>query len=323
MPQFDLPLDELTHYRPEPSAEPDFDQFWTETLELARQYDLAPAYTPSDFLLDTVEVYDASFAGWNGERIAAWLLLPRDRPGPLPAVVQLIGYGGGRSLPYQHLLMSSAGYAHLVMDSRGQGGASYPGVTPDPDPASSTGQHPGFMTRGVSDPRTYYFRRIITDAVRAVEAARAHPVVDSGRVAVYGNSQGGGLALATAALAPDVSALLAHVPFLCDYRRAITITDAMPYKEIANYLAVRRDRVAETFRTLSYFDGVNFAARATAPSMFSVALMDEVCPPSTIYAAHNNYAGPKEIRVWPYNGHEGGEVFQNREDLAFLRTHLG
>jgi cephalosporin-C deacetylase len=322
LPQFDLPLDELTRYRPEPTAEPDFDQFWAETLDQARRHELAPEYKPVDFMLDTVDVYDTSFAGWNGERIAAWLLLPRDRPGPLPVIVQLIGYGGGRSLPYQHLLMSAAGYAHLVVDSRGQGGSSNPGVTPDPDPDSRTGQHPGLMTRGVSDPRTYYYRRLMTDAVRAVEAAQAHPAVDAERVAVYGTSQGGGLALAAAALAPGVRALLSHVPFLCHFRRAVEITDEFPYREIAGYLAVRRDRVDETFRTLSYFDGINFAVRTTVPAMFSVALMDDVCPPSTVYAAYNNYAGDKEIRVWPYNGHEGGEIFQNREDLAFLRKQL-
>jgi cephalosporin-C deacetylase len=323
MALFDLPLDELEQYRPEPTAEPDFDKFWVDTLELARRHELAPEWTPVEFLLETVEVFDASFGGWNGERVAAWLLLPRDRSGPLPAVVQLIGYGGGRSLPYQHLLMSSAGYAHLVMDSRGQGGSGNPGVTPDPDPDPGTGQHPGFMTRGIADRRTYYYRRIMTDAVRAVEAVQAHQSVDAERVAVYGSSQGGGLALATAALAPNVAALLAHVPFLCDFRRATEITDAMPYNEIATYLKVRRDRVDDTFRTLSYFDGVNFASRATAPALFSVALMDEVCPPSTIYAAYNHYAGQRDIRVWPYNGHEGGEVFQDGEDLAFLRKHLG
>jgi cephalosporin-C deacetylase len=96
----------------------------------------------------------------------------------------------------------------------------------------------------------------------------------------------------------------------------------MPYREIAEYLKTRRDRVEETFRTLSYFDNINFASRSSAPAMLSVALMDEVCPPSTIYAAYNHYAGPKEIRVWPYNGHEGGEVYQDREDLVFLRKHL-
>lgn len=322
MPQFDLPLAELDRYLPEPTAAPDFDEFWATTLESARRHELAPSYKPVDFLLDTIEVYDAGFAGWNGERVAAWLLLPRDRPGPLPAIVHYIGYGGGRSLPYQHLLMSSAGYATLVMDSRGQGGSSNPGVTPDPDPDPGTGQHPGFMTRGVSSPQTYYYRRIMTDAVRAVEAARAHPNIDADRVAVYGTSQGGGLALAAAALAPQVAAVLAHVPFLCHFRRATEITDEMPYKEIADYLRVRRDRVDETFRTLSYFDGINFASRATAPAMFSVALMDEVCPPSTIFAAYNRYGGPKEVRIWQYNGHEGGQIFQDREDLIFLRKHL-
>jgi cephalosporin-C deacetylase len=322
MPQFDLPLAELERYLPEPTAAPDFDEFWATTLESARRHELAPSYTPVDFLLDTIEVYDAGFAGWNGERVAAWLLLPRDRPGPLPAIVRYIGYGGGRSLPYQYLLMSSAGYATLVMDSRGQGGDGNPGITPDPDPDPVTGQYPGFMTRGVSRPHTYYYRRIMTDAVRAVEAAQAHPGIDAERVAVHGHSQGGGLALAAAALAPDVAAAVAHVPFLCNFRRATEITDAMPYREIAEYLKTRRDRVEETFRTLSYFDNINFASRSSAPAMFSVALMDEVCPPSTIYAAYNHYAGPKEIRVWPYNGHEGGEVYQDRDDLVFLRKHL-
>ena len=318
MAQFDLPLAQLENYRPEPTAAPDFEEFWATTLATARLHGLAADYAPADFLLDTIEVYDASFAGWNGERVAAWLLLPRERSGPLPAVVHYIGYGGGRSLPYQHLLMGSAGYATLVMDSRGQGGDGIPGVTPDPDPDPGTGQYPGFMTRGVSSPQTYYYRRLMTDAVRAVEAAQAHPGIDADRVAVYGSSQGGGLALA-----PRVAALLTHVPFLCHFRRATEITDAMPYKEIADFLKTRRDLIDETFRTLSYFDGINFASRATAPAMFSVALMDEVCPPSTIFAAYNRYAGPKDIRVWPYNGHEGGQTYQDREDLAFLRKHLG
>ncbi len=230
MAHFDLPLPELQAYRPGLTAAPDFDEFWAATLESARRHDLAPTYTPVDFLLDTIGVYDASFAGWNGERVAAWLMLPRDRPGRLPAVVHYIGYGGGRSLPYQHLLMSSAGYATLVMDSRGQGGDGNPGATPDPDPDPGTGQHPGFLTRGVSSPQRYYYRRIMTDAVRAVEAAQEHPRIDPDRVAVYGHSQGGGLALAAAALAPRVAAVVAREPFLCHFQRAAEITDAMPYK---------------------------------------------------------------------------------------------
>ncbi|MER3443975.1 MAG: acetylxylan esterase, partial [Meiothermus sp.] len=69
-----------------------------------------------------------------------------------------------------------------------------------------------------------------------------------------------------------------------------------PYNEIAAFCRVHRDKVGQVFATLAYFDGVNFAARATAPALFSVGLMDDVCPPSTVYAAYNHYAGPKEIR---------------------------
>ena len=72
------------------------------------------------------------------------------------------------------------------------------------------------------------------------------------------------------------------------------------------------------FRTLSYFDGLNFAARAKAPALFAVGLMDDICPPSTVYAAYNHYAGEKDIRVWRYNEHDGGGTFQVVDEIKFL-----
>ncbi|WP_238015452.1 acetylxylan esterase [Dactylosporangium sp. AC04546] len=322
MVMFDLPLSELREYRPGRVEPPDFDDFWARTLAEARRHDIAAEFIATDSGLRTVDVFDVRFAGWNGERIAAWLLMPRHVDRPVPAVVEYVGYGSGRSLAHQRLFMSAAGFAHLVMDSRGQGSAWRPGVTPDPEPAPQTGQYPGFMTRGIDDPERYYYRRIMTDAARAVEAVRAHPGVDSRRVAVYGRSQGGGLALAAGALVPDVAAIVADVPFLCHYRRASEITDKTPYAEISQYLKARRTDIESVFRTLSYFDGVNFAARATARGQFGVGLMDDVCPPSTVFAAYNHYAGPKDICVWPYNGHEGGEVFQESDTLRFLNETL-
>ena len=79
------------------------------------------------------------------------------------------------------------------------------------------------------------------------------------------------------------------------------------------------DQVETVFRTLSYFDGVNFAARAKAKALFSVGLMDDICPPSTVYAAYNHYSGDKEIAVYNYNNHEGGGPFQLRKQAQFLR----
>jgi cephalosporin-C deacetylase len=311
---FDLPLSELQVYKPDRDEPADFDAFWAKTLGDARSYPLAPRFEPCDAGLSTVDVSDVTFAGFGGQPIKGWFLTPHDvaaspfaRDGRLPCVVEYIGYGGGRGRPLDWLVPPSAGYAHLVMDVRGQGSAWRSGDTPDPESDAVTGQFPGFATRGIADPGTYYYRRLITDAVRAVEAARAHPLVDPGRIAVNGGSQGGGLALAVAGLVPDLLLTFADVPFMCHWRRAMEITDGDPYHEIVRYCQIHRDHVARVFRTLSYFEGMNFAVRAKSPALFAVGLMDTVCPPSTVFAAYNHYAGPKQIEIYPFNGHENGE----------------
>jgi cephalosporin-C deacetylase len=174
------------------------------------------------------------------------------------------------------------------------------------------------MTRGILDPSDYYYRRVYTDAVLAWEALRAHPLVDPKRVAITGGSQGGGISLAVAGLVPEVWAVLTDVPFLCDFPRATTIVGTAPYGEIVNYLKVHRDHNDAVFSTLAYFDAAALARRATAPALFSVALMDEICPPSTVYAAYNNYGGRKEIVEYPFNDHEGGQAFHQSLQLRWL-----
>ncbi len=326
---YDLPRDELPSYKPARREEKDFDAFWAATLADAGRYPLDPRFEPFPFGLDAVEAFDASFAGFGGQRVKAWLVLPAAalrpalpgfRSGKLPCVVEFIGYGGGRSLPCDWLVWAAAGYAHFVMDSRGQGASWSPGDTAD-DGASGPSV-PGVMTRGIDSPETYYYRRIMTDAARAVEAAAAHPAVDPERIAVTGGSQGGGLSIAAAALSGRVGFLMPDVPFLCHYRRATEITDTDPYGEITRYIHTRREAEELAFRTLSYFDGLNFAARTKVPALYSVGLMDTICPPSTVYAAYNWHAGPKDIRVYSYNNHEGGGPYQTREKIAFAKKRF-
>lgn len=315
---YDLPLDQLKVYKPTRQEPPDFDAFWQATLEQTRQFPLNACFQPVDYRLKTVETYDVTFNGYGGQPVKGWFLLPRKHPQPLPCVVEYMGYGAGRGFPLDWLVWSSAGYAHLVMDTRGQGSVRRPGETSDLSVDGSSPHISGFMTLGILDPKTYFYRRAYTDAVRAVEAAASNPSVDKTRIAITGASQGGGIALAVSGLEENVTAVMADVPFLCHFHRAIEITDSAPYSEISQYLKVHRNQVDIVFNTLSYFDALNFAVRATSQALFSVGLMDLICPPSTVFAAYNHYAGPKQINIWEYNDHEGGETFQTVEKVKLL-----
>jgi cephalosporin-C deacetylase len=317
----DKPLDELYTYRPERTAQPDFHDFWATTLTESRQYPLDARFIPVDYGLNQLETYDVTFNGYGGQPIKGWFIRPHGVSETLPVVVEYIGYGGGRGFPTDWLLWPSVGYATLIMDTRGQGSSWRKGDTPDPEPLESNPHFPGFMTRGVLNPHTYYYRRVFTDGVRAVDAAHHAPGVDSTRIAVKGGSQGGGIALVTACLHPGVRVLLSDVTFLCHFRRATQMTASNPYLEIARYCLTHRDKVEQVFRTLSYFDGMNHAPQGNVPALFSVGLMDEVCPPSTVFAAYNHYSGEKQIRVYEYNHHEGGGNYHDQEQIKFLAAH--
>lgn len=317
---YDLPLDTLRTYLPAREEPPDFDSFWRETLREARMHPGVPSFAPHDAGLATVDVYDVTFPGYAGQPIRGWLIIPKHRAAKLPCVVEYIGYGGGRGQPFDWLTWSAFGYAHFIMDTRGQGSVWLSGDTPDIEDLPANPQIPGFMTRGVLTPATYYYRRLIADAVRAVEAVRTHPAVDPEQIAVAGMSQGGGIAIAVSGLVADLRAALPDVPFLCHYRVATEITDRDPYHEISRYCKIHRDKIAAVFSTLSYFDGLNFAARATCPALFSAGLMDDICPPRTVFAAFNHYAAEKSIEVYPYNQHEGGQGHHLIRKAAFLQT---
>src|SRR3954468_18543349 len=186
----DLTLDQLATYRSAQTAPDDFDAFWAGTLASAASFDVGVRLTEVATGLATVKTYDVTFRGFAGQDVRPWLRLPAHATGPLPAVVQFVGYGGGRGHALENLLWASAGFAHLQMDTRGQGSGWSRGDTPDSGSAGP--QVPGVMTRGIEDPRGYYYRRLFTDAVRAVDAVRALDVVDPARVAVVGGARAAG-----------------------------------------------------------------------------------------------------------------------------------
>ncbi|QAY72305.1 acetylxylan esterase [Agromyces protaetiae] len=331
MPRFDLPLQALRAYLPEVDEPTDFDGFWAATLresraagataEAAGASGNAVVRTPVPSPLALFDVEDVRFPGFAGDPVRAWLVLPRGLPRPLPAVVEFVGYGRGRGLAHERLHWPSAGYAQLIVDTRGQG-SQYGTGGATPDPHGSGPAAPGFLTRGIDAPETYYYRRVFTDAVRAIDAVRTFPEIDPAAVAVVGNSQGGAIAIAAAGLSDGLVAVLPSAPILSDLRRVIGLTGEEPYAEIVRYLAVHRGAEDRIFETLSYFDGVSFAKRATAPALFSTGHMDTIAPPSGVYAAKNHWGAPAELVDYPWNHHEGGESVHWERQAEWLAEVL-
>ena len=289
----DLPLDELRTYSPDLAEPPEFDHFWRATLAEVANHPLAATFEPVD---------DTIYTPRRRVRRQLRRLWRADDQGLAVAARRRVVAAALRR--EFHTAMAADGRCRSIISDRSPRAASTLSWTRAAQGSSgSPGNTPGRRRlraalprlhdqRDRNRPQTYYYRRVFTDAVRAVEAACAWPQVDAERVAVAGTSQGGGIALAVAGLVSDrVRALVADVPFLCHFRRATEITDNPPYAEIKQYLACHRDRVDDVFGTLAYFDGVHFASRVQARSRFSVGLMDATCPPSTVFAAYNARVG--------------------------------
>jgi cephalosporin-C deacetylase len=305
----EMPLSELLEYRPDLYVPHDLDEFWRTTLAMVAEHPLDLVAEPQrGSPLRSVVVYDVAFAGFGGDRINAWYLVPRHLDRPHPTIVEYIGYGGGRGLPHEWLFWSAAGYPHLIMDTRGQGSGWRSGDTADGG-SPGTPHVPGFLTDGLPDRDAYYYRRLFADAVRAVDAAIQLPYCDPDRVVTTGVSQGGALALAAASLHRGVARTMPTVPFLCHIRRCAQVAMLGPYLELAQWCQIHLTKVDRAFETLGYFDLAVLARGARCPALFGVALRDVKCPPSGGYACFNHYGGAKEMMAYEWNGHEGIEPF--------------
>jgi cephalosporin-C deacetylase len=291
----------------------DFDGFWRRSL--ARHLP-DPGFRSSPAgSFDGATAHDVRFAGFDGQPIAAWLHVPA-RLTPRPAcVVRYLPFGNGRGGPELHA-GATGGHVTLTMDSRGQGFAGPAGATPDPGSPDPPGLD--IVVRGIRNRESYYYRRLFIDAVAAARVTRVIPETAGLPLVVEGLSQGGGIALAAAALAGEVSAAVVNLPFLCDLPSSIRGARTEPYLRFRRYLEEHPDEEHDVLRVLQAFDGVGFARRCIFPALFSVGMLDDVCPPASVELAYAAWAGPKRLERYPSVGHEGGGAVHDARRLSWL-----
>ncbi len=190
----------------------------------------------------------------------------------------------------------ASGFTVANMDCRGQGGSSE-------DRGGVTGTTlRGHFIRGLDDkPENLLFRQIFLDTAQLVRIVASLPGVDPHRMGALGGSQGGGLTLACAALAPEIKRIAPIHPFLSDYQRVWELDLAKgAYEELTYYFRQfdpHHNREKEIFTRLGYIDVHHLAPRIKAEVLMGVTLADTICPPSTQFAAFNNVRHKKKKMV--------------------------
>jgi cephalosporin-C deacetylase len=310
MPQIDLPLKELRKYLGINPCPPDFDHFWERAGEEVYSIDPEPEFTPADFKTDYAHCYDLTFTSVGKVRIHARYSKPVSHTGENPALLQFHGYTINAGDWFDKLPFTAAGFHVFAMDCRGQGGRS------EASPGLLDSTLRGHIIKGLEDgPEHLSYRQIFLDTVQLARVAAAAEGVDAERMGAMGGSQGGALTLACGALYPSLKKIVPMYPFLCDYKRVWDLDlGKQAYEEMIQFFKrfdPEHKREDEIFTTLGYIDVQFLAPRVQAEVLMCTNLMDEVCPPSTQFAAYNKIPANKKMKIYPDFAHERPPEFMD------------
>ena len=313
---FDMPYEQLVTYQGRNPRPVDFEAYWDRALQEMRAVDPQVELVPAEFQVPFADCLDLYFTGVGNARVHAKLLRPRDVRRPHPAVLMFHGYSGQSGNWTDKLGYAAMGFTVAALDCRGQGGLSE-------DVGGVVGNTlRGHLIRGLDGPcEKMLFREIFLDTAQLADIVMGMPDVDASRVGATGGSQGGGLTLACASLVPEIARVAPTFPFLTDYRRVWELDlDVKAYEELREYFRKfdpLHEREDETFLKLGYIDVQNLAKRIKAKILLGCGLIDDVCPPSTQFAAYNKITSEKEMVIYPDFGHEGLTGFSDKV-FAFM-----
>jgi len=314
----------------------DFDAYWDKGLAEMKAVVPDIKLKPADFTCSYADCYEMTFTGVRKARIFAKLLTPKGLGMTIngvgmgasaktngladkvanagcPALLMFHGYSMSSGDWINMLPYAAEGFVVAALDCRGQGGYSQ-------DTGGVVGNTlEGQIVRGLDgNPDDMLMRHIMLDTAQLAKIVFDMDGVDTTRVMASGGSQGGGLTLACAALEPRVARLAPCFPFLCDYQRVWDMDLAKTaYDELVFYFRrfdPRHLREREVFTQLGYVDVQHLAPRIQGETLMACGLMDEVCPPSTQFAAYNKITSKKDLAIYPDFGHEG---LAGWNDLAF------
>ncbi len=275
----------------------DFWEFWNKAKEAAAKVPMDAKLTLlAERCTEKVDVYQVNIQHFeSGARLYGILATPK-KAGKYPAVLQVPGAG---VRPYAGIVnLAEKGIITLQIGIHGVP------VTYEAELYESLrfGALKGYNFANLDDRDKYYYKRVYLGCVRAVDYLYSLQQFDGANLAVWGGSQGGALAIVTAALDNRVKHLVSLYPALCDltgYLHGRAGGWPHMFNEYNSPFLAKEDKI----NVSAYYDVVNFARSIQVPGFYTWGYNDETCPPTSYYAAYNQIKAPKECYLVQETGH--------------------
>ena len=276
----------------------DFDKFWQSGKAELAGIPIEPRLTLlPDACTDKVNVYHVSFRtvgpNWTSvpARIYGILCEPK-APGHYPAILRVPGAGirpyfGDKGLAARGVITLEIGVHGIPVN-----------MPQDVYDVLFAGALNSYWLFNLDNKDTFYYRRIYLSCIRANDFLVGREMWDGKNLLVMGASQGGQLSIVTAALDSRVTGLCATHPAFCDVSGDLHGRASgwpHPFQPDASTGQQSTNATPAKIATTTYYDTVNFARRLKVPGYYTWGYNDDVCPPTSTYAAYNIITAPKEL----------------------------
>ncbi len=286
--------------KPTVKSPDDFDEFWNKAKEELSKIPMDAIVTlKPELCTSEINVYHVNLQNikmplsWRGtSRFYGMLSVPK-KPGKYPAILGVPGAGvrayGRDDRAAKGIIVFKVGIHGIPVD-----------MDENVYKSLATGALSGYQNYNLKNKDHYYYKRVYMGCVRAVDFIYSLPEFDGKNLAVNGGSQGGALSIITAGLDNRIKYLAAFYPALSDLTGYLDgRAGGWPHM----YKNYDKKENPNWVNTTAYYDVVNFARKLTIPGWYTWGFNDNVCPPTSMYAAYNIITAPKELHKFLETAH--------------------
>lgn len=306
---------ELYSYLPPLTKKSDFEDFWAATIAQTNKVSLNAEFQLINYPSSYCKVFELQYNGFDETRIHGLYIVPTFiKKEKYPCLINYHGFTANCGQPSDFMAWVMMGMAVISVDCREQGGRTGNSAV------YTSGMTSNVACKGVLDKNEYYYRAVYMDCLKVLDLAEDIPEIDKEKLVIHGVSQGGALGMAVCSLDNRPWLAMLDVPS-CSNIEARIEGENGSFSSVTEYLRRHPFHIEKVYETLSYFDTMNMAEKISCKILAAVALKDTICPAKHYFASYNRIAAPKDIRIYPFNGHEGGHNVHMEEKLKFLKEN--